>query len=483
MTQEGTQAPEVTHEGTQAPDAGARRWWVLVAVMVETVMGPLDSSAVNIALPTLTAHFGVPITTVEWVVLGYLLAVSALLPTFGRLGDMVGLKRVYLSGFAVFTLGSFLCALSWTIWALIGFRVLQALGAGMLFAVGPAIITKAFPPSERGKALGFVGVAVSVGLAVGPTLGGAIIAIAGWPWIFIINIPIGFVAFIVAFVLLPETKTPGQKIDPLGAAFSFLALLSLLLVLSKGQAWGWGPLVSVLVGFTVLFAALFVVTELRVGQPVLDLRMFRVRIFSAGILSALCSFVVTATVTFIMPFYLMDVRGFSVQHAGVLLAPVPLAIAVLGPLSGSLSDRIGSRVPSTVGLLVSTVGIASFATLTMTTSALGILVRLLGVGAGIGLFQAPNSSAVMGSVPRQRVGIASGMVASARNTGLVLGVALAGFVLAVREPVYLAQLSGMVPSQLASKQAFLSAAHDAAMVAAAVCLFGAVTSSVRGERT
>lgn len=480
----------VSEAGVTAPDKAAfgggprlaHKWLVLAAVMVGTFMGPFDGSVVNIALPTFTDFFGVPISTVEWVVLAYLLGVSTFLLTFGRLGDMLGLKRVYLAGFGIFVLGSLACAFSWSIWALVAFRVVQAVGAGLLFAVGPAIITQNFPPQERGKALGFVGISVSAGLAAGPTLGGLIIGAAGWPWIFIVNVPVGCIAFLMAWRVLPARKPQDQRLDPYGAVLSFLALFPLLLVLSKGEAWGWGnPAVIALVLLSLIGGGLFVWTELRVHQPLLDLRLFRIRIFSASVASAFGSFIVTATVIFLLPFYLMQVRGFSVEHAGLLLTPIPLAMVIVGPVSGALSDRIGSRFLSTFGLLISAAGVLSFLSLSLETSALGIAVRVLVPGIGLGLFQPPNSSAIMGAVPRDRLGIASGMLATARNVGQVLGVGLAGLVLAVRGPVYEARFLATFGPALAAKEAFLHAAHDAIAVAAVVCVLSALVSLVRGD--
>jgi len=450
--------------------------------MVGTFMGPLDGSVVNIALPTLTRHFSVGITTVEWVVVAYLLTISTLLLTFGRLGDMIGLKPLYLTGFAVFVAGSAACAFSWSIWALVGFRVVQAVGAGMLFAVGPAIVTQVFPPSERGKALGLVGVSVSAGLAIGPTLGGLLIAAGGWRLVFLINLPIGIAAFSLAWKVLHLEKPRTQRFDPYGAALSFLALFPLLLALSKGEAWGWGsPAVLALLGVAAAGAVLFVVVESGVAHPLLDLTLFRNRLFSASTTSALASYIVTASVIFLMPFYFIQIRGFTVAHAGLLLTPIPAAMALLGPLSGSLSDRIGSRFLSTTGLLVGAAGMVGLTRLGVDTGPVGILLRLLMVGVGMALFQSPNSSALMGSVPRQRLGIASGVVAMARNVGMVLGVSLAALVLAVREPGYLLRPSiAALGPELSAREAFLHAAHDVFWIAFVICLLGAAVSLVRG---
>lgn len=463
-------------------DSSSHKWLVLATVMVGTIMGPLDASVVNIALPVLTEFFGVGLTTVEWVVLAYLLAISTLLLTFGRLGDMLGHKKLYLAGFIVFTLGSVLCAFSWNIWALVAFRIVQALGGGMLFAVGPAIITETFPAYERGRALGFVGIAVSVGLATGPSLGGLLLALSDWRALFLINLPIGAVAIFMGYRFLKSDPPKDQRFDPWGAVFSLFALLPLLLVLSRGEAWGWrSPQVVALAVVCVLSSAAFILTELRVPQPVLDLRLFGSRLFSSAVASATASYVTTATVLFLMPFYLLRVREFPIAQAGLLLTALPLTTGVVGPISGSLSDRIGSRFLSTFGLLVATVGLGSMAGLSMVTSSAGIMARLVLMGLGMGMFQSPNSSAIMGSVPRNRLGIASGVVASARNVGMVLGVSMAAFIVSVREPVYLQEALARLPQALAEREAFLQALQDAALVAAFVCLLGALASLTRGK--
>jgi EmrB/QacA subfamily drug resistance transporter len=454
----------------------------LVVVMIGTFMGPFDGSVVNIALPRLTEYFQVPVTTVEWVVVAYLLTISTFLFTFGRLGDMLGLKRVYLAGFFVFVGGSLACSLAPNVWVLVWARVAQAVGAGMLFAMGPAIVTKNVPPQQRGQALGYVGISVAAGLAVGPTLGGLIIGALDWRWIFLVNLPVGLVAGLLAYRVLPPDTRTKQRFDPAGAAFSFLTLFPLLLALSKGETWGWGtPLVIGLVVTSLLGGAAFIYTETHVAQPLLDLDLFRNRLFSAATASAAASYMVIATVVFIMPFYLIQVRGFPVEKAGLLLTPLPLMTALVGPFAGGLSDRIGSRVLSTTGMLVSLIGVLLLTTLSQTTPMWGVALRVGILGLGMGLFSSPNTSAIMGSVSRARIGIASGTVATARNVGQVMGVSMAGMVLAVREPVYIARLAATVTPEAASKAAFLSAAHDAAWVAAGVCVLGILASLVRGS--
>ena len=460
----------------------SRKWWVLAAVMVGTFMGPLDSSIVNVALPTLGNAFKVPITSVEWVVVAYLLVISTLLLTFGRLADMIGLKRVYIMGFGLFTVGSLACALSWSIWSLVSFRVLQALGAAMMFAAGPAIITAAFPPSERGRALGLMAIAVSAGMTVGPTLGGVIVGATTWRWIFLINVPIGIIASALSLKAIAGSAPKDQRFDPLGAILSFVAFFPLLLALSQGAEWGWAsPAIIAMFALSVCAGAAFLVAERKVHQPMLDLTLFRSRLFSAGLLSAMASFVVTAGVLFTMPFYLQIAHGIGVTTAGLLMTPVPIGMVLCGPLSGALSDRIGSRVLCTAGLLVGGAAAFSLTHLSLNSGYPGIAVRLAMIGAGIGLFQSPNSSAVLGTVPVFRLGVASGTLATSRNVGQVLGVSLAGLVLAVRQPVYLRQLAPVLGSRLAAKQAFIHAAHDVAWLCVGVCLVGALLSLTRGS--
>jgi EmrB/QacA subfamily drug resistance transporter len=461
----------------------AHKWWLLLAVMVGTFMGPFDGSVVNISLPTLTEHFRVDVTTVEWVVVAYLLTVSTLLLTFGRLGDVVGLRKVCLSGYVVFVMGSLACALAWNIWALIAFRALQALGAGMVFAVGPALITRGFPASERGRALGFIGVSVAAGLAIGPTLGGVIIDLLDWRWIFLVNLPVGLFAIVLGRLVIPRDAPRAQRFDPLGAVLSLLGLFPLLLALSEGEQWGWTSIPTLgLLALGLASLSAFVIVELRIPHPVLDLSLFRDRLFSTATASAVASYVVTATIMFIMPFYLLRVQGLAAGEAGLLLTPVPAMTAIVGPLSGALSDRIGSRLLSTTGLVVTAVGVGSLAWLDQDTGHLGVIIRLLLVGIGMGLFQSPNSSAIMGSVPRSRLGIASGMVATARNTGMVFGVALAGMVLAVRQPHYLAEVGVELGPAEAGREALLQSIQDAVLLAAGICLLGAVASLNRGGR-
>jgi EmrB/QacA subfamily drug resistance transporter len=442
-----------------------------MTVFIGTFMAPLDSSIVNISLPALAKYFSVGITTVEWVVMAYLLTTSSLLLTAGRLGDIRGHKIVYVIGFVTFTAASALCGLAGSIGQLIFFRVVQALGGTCMLATGPAILTDAFPPTERGKALGLIAISVSLGLTFGPFLGGVIVANLGWRWIFFVNIPVGIMASILAaFVLRKGRRQAERRFDFPGSATAFAALFATLLVLSKGNEWGWGS-VSTLSSLTaaIAFACIFILLETRAKDPMLDLSLFRSRLFSAANISALINYVALFVVMFLIPFYLLDVFGETTQRAGIVLTAVPLVMAVIAPISGALSDRIGSRLLSSLGLAITSLALLGLSR-TSPIQGLPPVALFLGVvGLGSGMFQSPNTSAIMGSVPRNRLGIASGMQATMRNVGMVLGVALAGAI-----------VSGISPKG-AGDQNFALAVHVAFLAGAAICAVGVLTSLVRGS--
>jgi EmrB/QacA subfamily drug resistance transporter len=460
-----------------------RKWLILTSVSLGSLMATLDGSIVNIALPAIQANFRTDLTTVEWVVVAYLLVVGSLLLPFGRLGEVLTFKRVYLVGFAIFTIASIACGAAPNELALIGFRVIQAIGGAMISAMGPAIVARTFPANERGRALGLNGVSVSIGLSLGPALGGIITQAGTWRAIFLINAPIGLLAIIWAARILPtETSGKGQSFDIGGAVLSGLALFSLLLALSDGQSWGWTSpaIVGLLIAFVVLGAA-FIVTERRSIQPMIDLALFRIRPFTAGLASVVVAFAGLFTATFLLPFLLQQTRGFSPLEAGLLLTPVPIAMAVVGPLSGVVSDRLGPRLPASLGMAIMVLGLLSLTQLPVDFSLSDLIWRLVLLGVGQGLFMSPNSSAVLGAVPRPRVGTASGTLAQMRVNGQALGIALSAAIVAMRMPVHLGVITG-APTAGVTNAALADSIHDAFVVAAMICTIGIVASLVRGSQ-
>lgn len=391
-------------------------------------LSTIDGSIVNVALPTLVSDLHAEFSTVEWVVLAYLLTLATLLLSIGRLGDMIGKKPIYVTGFAVFTVGSVLCGLAPTVYWLIGFRVLQAIGGSMILALGMAIVTESFPPSERGRALGLTGTMVSVGVVVGPTLGGLLIGALSWHWIFFVNLPVGIVGTLMAMRFLPVSRPKGhQRFDPLGAGVLFAGLLALLAGLTTGGDQGFGSTaVLLLLAAAASLLTLFVLIERRASQPIIDLALFRNKLFTINLVSGLTTFICMSGTIILIPFFLQGVLGYSAQRTGLLMATVPAAMGFVAPVSGALSDRLGPRPITVVGLASMALGFYAMTTIHTQMGTMGYILRFLPVGLGMGIFQSPNNSAIMGSVPRTRLGVASGLLTMTRTLGQTTGIAVMG---------------------------------------------------------
>jgi EmrB/QacA subfamily drug resistance transporter len=429
----------------QQPIDYSRKWYVMAAVAMGVFLATIDGSIVNVALPTLVRELQTEFAVVQWVVLAYLLTVATLLLSMGRLGDMIGKKPIYSAGFIIFTLGSAVCGTAPTVYWLLGFRVLQAIGAAMMMALGTAIVTEAFPPPERGKALGIMGSIVSIGIVVGPVLGGIVIGALSWRWIFYVNLPIGIAGILMVTRFVPDIRPAGkQRFDYLGASTLFVSLMALLLALTFGQQIGFTE-IAVLALFAIWlgFLAIFLIIESKSNQPMIDLSLFENRLFSVNLVTGFTTFVCIAGTTILMPFYLENVLGYDPRSVGFLLAVVPIAMGLIAPVAGSLSDRVGTRPIAVAGLSVLLAGYYTISTLTIQTTSLGYILRFLPIGIGMGIFQSPNNSAIMGSAPRERLGIASGLLSITRTLGQTTGIAVLGALWASR----VAYLLGNVPQE------------------------------------
>ena len=403
------------------------RWFVLANVAVGTFMATLDGGIVNVGLPEIAKSLKTDLPILQWVVTSYLLTISSLLPIFGRLADIIGRRKVYSTGFLVFSLGSLLCALSTSVAFLIGSRVIQAIGASMLMSNGPGLITSVFPGQGRGRALGMLGTVVALGSMTGPVVGGVLISAFGWPFIFLVNLPIGIIGFLVTLYIIKKDPISDKKesFDSKGAIFFALGMLMLLLGLSQIENWGLtSPLIITLI-LAVIFLTIFVRTEIRVPEPMIDLSLFKNRAFFFGNLAGWISFISMFSVMILMPFFLDQILHFTPKQIGLLMTPFPLAMAVVSPLSGNLSDRIGPVFLTTLGLAVKTVGLLSMLWLSESSSFWDIAIRMFFIGFGAGLFQSPNNSSVMGAVPQNKLGVAGGINSLVRNIGMVMGIALA----------------------------------------------------------
>lgn len=448
------------------------RWMVLAAVAVGAYMSALDNSIVNAILPILTHDFGVDVATIEWVVTTYLLVQTGLTLSFGRLGDMRGHRLVYSWGFAVFVLSSALCGLAPSPWFLVAARGLQAVGAAMIIANAAAILTYTFPPAQRGRVLGWQATAVYLGVATGPPLGGWLASFIHWRAVFYVNVPIGLLALFLSIRYIPVDRSPkrGERFDAAGAAVYVLGLVLLLLALNQGYTWGWtSPAVLALVALGLVLLAAFAQLELRVPAPMLDVGLFRRRAFSAPVLSAILNYMGVSSTFFLVPFYLIQGRGLGPAQAGLILTAQPIVMATTASFSGALSDKIGSRKPATVGMLVLSVGLFLLSRLGEATPLLYVAGSLAAVGLGIGLFTSPNNSAVMSAAPDGQRGVAAAILSTARTLGNTLGIGMAGAIF--------------------STVVALGAPGDASMIvravalgltaASGIALLGAITSATR----
>ncbi len=446
----------------------SNKWLILLAIGIGTFMSALDGSVVNTILPVLNKVFQSDIAAIEWVIVIYLLVVSGLLLTFGRLGDLRGNRQVYLWGFVIFIVGSGLCGMAPSALILVICRGLQALGAAMLFSNSPAILTKAFPAQQRGQALGIQATMTYLGLTVGPSLGGWLTSAFSWRTVFYINVPVGLLGLYLSWRFVPRDEVARtERFDVTGAILFMAGLVALLLGLDQGAAWGWtsAPILALL-GLAVVLLAAFVWVELHQSSPMLDLTLFRAWPFSASVLSALANYIGLYALLFLLPFYLINGRGLSPAQAGLLLSAQPIVMAIAAPISGTLSDRVGARWLSTLGMLILAGGLFFLSTLVADTPLGWVAAGLAICGLGTGIFISPNSSALMGSAPRSRQGIASGVLATARNVGQVLGIGMAGAI-----------LSSMAAAQ--GSGALFGAIHVGMIAAAGVCVAAAVVSAFR----
>jgi EmrB/QacA subfamily drug resistance transporter len=426
--------------------AAPHRYVILAIVLTGVFMSVLDNTVVSIALPTITASFGVDLSRSQWTITAYMLTLTSLLLVFGKVAEFTGRAFLFTAGLALFTLSSLACGLSATLTQLISFRVVQGIGGAMVFSISSAILFLAFPPEERGRAMGYIGSTVAAGSILGPALGGFLVDALGWRSIFLVNVPIGvvLVTFALVFLRTHEEKTPTFQMDWPGAALLAAALFSLMFFLPRLEQVSASPLIAILCGaLFIVSTAFFLLRESRTAQPLLDLRIFRNRSFALPLLAMMLFFVSNFMINVTGPFYFEGVKGFSPSQVGLLFLIVPLIMVVASPAAGWLYDKRRWKHYETVGM----------ATVALSYTALGILALLwpsiaamagvfVMLGLGSALFQSPNNTEVMSSLPRNQTPIASSVSASVRNLGMTLGVATASLLLPLQ--LRLAGFSGGV---------------------------------------
>lgn len=452
----------------ERPDA---HWFAVAAVCVGAFMGQLDASIVTVALPTLQHTFDASVGAVTWVGLSYLLVLVATVTAVGRFADMWGRKLLYVYGFVIFTLASVLCGLAPDLPALCVFRGLQAVGAAMLQANSLAIIVLVVPARALGRAIGLQGAAQALGLAMGPTVGGLLLAAGGWRLIFFVNVPFGIFGALAAVMLVPRSRDLMARVrfDWTGLGIFFPAVAALLCAITFGAEVGWASAAIVLLfALAVVLGVLFVWHERRDRDPMLDLGLFRSAQFSSGIASGVGSYLVMFGVLLLVPFYLERGQDLGTARSGLELMAMPLAFGIVAPLAGRWADHVGARPLTVSGMGVVALGLALMGALTPGTA--GFLVLLAAVGVGMGLFTSPNNASVMGAAPGKQAGMASGVLNMTRGTGTALGLALTGSVFVA---------AGGNGGAAASEHAFSVTAY----VLAGIALAAGLVSALRANGT
>lgn len=453
------------------------QWLVLGTVCLGTFMGAMDSSIVNVTLPLLSDIFQVSIPTIGWIAIAYQLTSTSTLGLFGRMTDVFGRRFIYISGFAIFVLGSALCGIANTALVLILFRVVQGIGSAMLVANSMALVTGVFPSQKRGMAIAFLETSVSAAFTIAPTLGGFLQTWLGWRSVFYVNVPIGLVGLVLAYAIIadPPRESKRRPLDLPGAFCLSAGLCALLVALTRG--FDQGPTAGtfqLLAIPGIAFIGLFILVEKRTSDPTIDLGLFSGRVFAGANAAKVFAYCAMSSVTFLMPFYLEQALHFSPTVTGLGMTALPIALAAGSMIGGPLSDRFGSHVLAPIGMIVAASGALVLANITPGAGYLAAMVAMLLIGLGMGLFIVPNDSAIMGAAPRDKLGVASGILATTRNLGLSTGIAFAGTLLASRIQFYSA-------AHLTTVTPFVAGFRDVYVITIVLCVAAMVLSLFRGK--
>lgn len=474
--------PKADRKQTSQP----QNWLIFLMVAIGIFMATLDGSIVNIALPAIMADFQVELATIQWVVMIYLLTVTSLLLSFGRLSDIKGRRIVYSTGLLLFSIGSLFCGVAPSAGWLIASRFFQGLGAAMTMACTPALIVDTFPENDRGRAIGMMGSVVASGLTAGPVLGGVLIHYFSWRAIFYINIPIGLLACAGVFFLLKGSKADivrPETFDWPGAALLAVVLGSLLMAITHAYDWGYFSIpILALIAVSILAAAVLLYVETRVAHPILSRALFSIRLFSMPILAAVILFVCLFTIVFLMPFYLIHPGGYPVNGAGSIMACIFVTLFIVSPLSGALYDRIGSRLLTTLAFGLVAASLFSLALIPAQMSSFSIIWRLTLAGIGTAVFLPPNSAAAFSAVSPAQRGVASATIAAARNLGMVMGVAVGG---AIFNSVFYSLSDGLnlKEYQPALENIFMQSFHFVMTGGGFIAVLGMIICYLRGPES
>ncbi|WP_242975816.1 MFS transporter [Desulfosporosinus sp. FKB] len=413
--------------GLMSIQAKAQSKFILYTIMIGAFMSMFDSGVVNVGLPVMAKQFGVDMNSVQWVTSIYLLVMSALLPILGTLADHFGRRKIYNLGFFVISIFTLFCSFSMNLPMLIIMRALQAVGGAMVMANGMAIVTENYPPTERGKNIGVLAMTMAIGSIAGPPLGGLAIGLWGWQTVFFLTFIVSILGFAASYFSIPRNKKTKNKhfeFDALGSVLLVIAIITFIYGFSNINTMGLSnPLIYGSVSAFLISSISFILYERKVSYPVMDLSLFNNWIFTSSVISSLISFITMYSPTVLIPFYYQRVLGFSTEKSGLYMMAFPIAMAVISPLSGALSDKIGATILTSSGLLINGVALILLANSTLQTPVYLILIYLALMGLSLGLFQSPNNSCIMGNVPKNKLGAANGITQLVKNLGMVIGIA------------------------------------------------------------
>ena len=474
---QGQETPTASRFGVAAGHA-SYKWWALSCTSLGMLLAATNSGTLIIALPDLERSLHTSLLALVWVILAYLIAATVLVLMAGRLSDLFGRKRAYVGGFLVFAFASLGAGFSGDATVLILWRILQGIGSAFLFANAAALVTDAFPKQELGLAMGANTMVAAIGLVLGPVLGGALVAIS-WHWVFWFNVPFALAGAVWGALILRELSKPDtvRGYDVLGTTTFVVGLTGLVYGVSRGGISGWND--SLVIGGLVAAAVLlplWVAIERRSRAPMLDLDIFKNRLFAAASAAAFINGLARFALMFLFVFYYQGAQGNSPIQAGIKLIPLALGMLIASPIAGIYADRHGSRALAAIGMLVSAAGLAAMTTLGVHSAYWQSGLWLFVVGVGSGMFNSPNTAAMMGVVPAHRRGIAAGARTLLQNTGAVLSIAfvLAIVTSAVPKSTLFAVFSGLAQGLSAEKLApFIANMHVALWVLAATSLIGA----------
>ena len=456
----------------------------LVNVCLGQFMSALDSRSIIVALPTLSVYFNSSLAVVQWIPLAYQLTIIGFVLSLARLGDMHGRKRIYAAGFLLLALGSVCCGLSTGLWQIIGFRVLAGIGGAMVLANGRAIVSTLYAQHERGRALGLTSMAFHLGYITGPSLGGFLIDTVGWRWIFFLNLPVALAAAFMAWRVLPETGTGGgkQSMDPMGMITLFFSAVTLILGLQQIAKSGVTSVALIAFALSALFVTLLLHFERKNRMPLLDLSLFKIRVFSAGVISHLFIVISHSATFFLLPFYLQGILRFTPTEVGFTIIFFSLVIVFLAPLGGWLGDRLGSRLLCTTASALTVLSMLLFSRMDAAATRVDVMIPLMMLGLGWSLFQAPNLSAIFSAVGPRYIGAVSGISLTSANIANAMGVAI-GSVLFLRWLNYFGVSGSVLPSYKEWTEApdiFLRAFQSSWLVITGLTTIAVVTSAMRG---